>query len=230
LGARTCKLERSYLRDELFVVQNTNSRATCRFGVVFGEGKDDRGVGVYYVAVPRHSDCYRVRRTRWRKRGVVRRDDMDVRSLGVDVGRLIEVAEGRKKITYVRHKRLGYIGTTRSWHKEPIPSGHLYCRTPQGERKRAPKTCFEEITQKEYEAVVSAVIRPKGKARKFRKCVDCGRPINPDPMVDGGWLRCKACIKARREAVSEIDLDMAETGHKWSSNAKKGYTGGDNVY
>lgn len=81
-----------------------------------------------------------------------------------------------------------------------------------------------------------AAVKPKQKKKKsnpnptWRKCVDCGCGINPDPLIDGGWLRCMDCIALRRRNCENDDSWMSGGEQDWPGMAKAGYTGPTNIY
>lgn len=197
-------------RGEWFVVENTYRGAVHRFGVAYASGvTQNSGRPCWFVLLPHKTSGKDHGITNWTYRNTKRRDDMRVFDLIGDYEFRSDVKRRqREDRVYVRHTVTGRVGSyTRASEAYNIKTGRVHVRLLDGRSTEIRRSRLEEIGEAAYreaEAAHRAAPVPPEKA-SWRRCEICGGPINPDPLVDGGWRRHMACHRALIERIHRAE-------------------------
>lgn len=215
-----------YTNEQRFVCQYVGKRSRAKLGVAYAEGVNASGKACYYVVD--QTAGY----TAWTKDKTIERRDLKQEDIGL--GGIEFRNYGGGQDLYAIHINTGCVFAVP--RNKPDKKGTVMCYSPDGIPGRLACHLLEWITQEEYDEWAKIVPTPIDvDTTGWRICKDCGKPIDPDPFRDGGYLRCNLCItKRRKEAECEPDTEWM-TGDEYMPFPKKTKQEGrfdrkDNVY
>jgi len=167
------------------------------------------------------------KRTRWAPENIRR-----VRRIpGVAPDMALRV-ERRPVVMHIKLRKCGVV------MGRGVPPNHKYVRVRVEERPGKFRSTYWRVNALCICGHVEATVRrvrtqeqrrlrrasedPNARRSTWRVCVDCGKRINPSPLIDGGWLRCRGCIAERRrlaEPAAATAMGFTRSAEAWGDSA-----------
>lgn len=192
-------------RAEWFVVENTYKKAIHRWGVAYASGTTpDSGRPCWYVLFPHKTKGKDYALSLWTHENTRRHDEIPVARI---IGDFEFPEEIRRRAladrVYVRHKITGAVGSHIRGSGKRDTRGRVFVVGLDGKSCGVQRHLLEEIGEAEYQRAAADYCPPPPpkESASWRRCEICGNPINPDPLIDGGWRRHMACHRAVIESI-----------------------------